>query len=715
MLNVAFDRHVDGAVRQRSIESIGIEEDGENETSTLARRFGRAFTPITSTQAAAVERLSLASEGALVTLGSAQYPDSDPWWKRIAPTTYFVLGAGGIALLFLLHELIVAGKLGFPVDEAWVHLVYARNFFHHIAFEFNPGDRVPGPAGPFWTVFLAFGGALFRDPILAAKLLGSIFLFLTGYYSYRILRSLEYDQASAILGGFVVLTSARLAWSELSGVESTLAAALTLAALWSHLLQSYHGSDQRGSKRYVTGMLFAIGALARPEVALLFLITLVHWFVEHLSERKRANSSIAYEEFWRDARATVLGFFVILLPIVLTNQALADSFFPPALNAALGEHSLPMVVARGDVAELTKRLLQSWIALPHFLALFSADHPLFIITIPWAGILLIRRSAHSHMEQLFTLGILVLIFFPYFHALFLGIEHLPDSYALNTLFLTPIYLLTGIASLRIICERYVLRGPTNFMILTLCTTLLAATGILCIAFLATTRSNPYLWTGLFIALVGAAYLIALRHERSKGKGTRKYAHDPAEFDGVTFSVVSETEDIAEAYSKQTKKILHGVLIIALAWNLALLIPFARDYAQHVKANREGSLALAGLSAEITSPGSTIATDAIGAMGYLSERTIVDVEGRLPGVMLQLRRKSGEWQGLVEALRVTRPQYLALVDPRYSPFISLGESDRFLNVVNDSLTRRSKTKLFSIDYDRAETMRDDAAKLKRLAQ
>jgi hypothetical protein len=665
-----------------------------------------SFLPITPSLSSTVEGLTLTGEGAILTLGTAPNPENDPWWKRITPTTYFALGAGAVALLFLLHELILAGKLGFPVDESWVHLVYARNFFHQISFEFNSGERVPGTA---------FGGALFHDPILAAKLLGSIFLFLTGYYSYRILRSLEFDHAASILGGFLVLTSSRLAWAELSGMESTIASALALAAVWSHLLQSHHGSDQRGSKRYVTGMLFAIGVLARPEIALLFVITLAHWIVMHLGERRRGNVSIAYEEFWRDLRATVLGFFVVLLPIILTNQALAGSFLPPALSAALGEHSLPMVMARGDFGELANRLVLSWLGVVRFLWIFACDHPLFIVTIPFAGALLIRRSVHTHLEEIFTLGIFVLIFFPYFHSLFLGLDVLPKSYALSTLFLTPIYLLTGITSLRILMERYVLRGPANRTILAASSVILLLCSIPTMLQFSMAQEHLIYWVVLFLLLLASATLLALTQDHSKEKGTRQFATDLDEFEKMKFSLVREEEDSEGAYSKQVGKVLRGTLAIAMTWNLTLLFPSAEDYADRVRANTNGPRSLANLASNITAPGSAIATDAIGAMGYYSERRIIDVEGRLPGTMLERRRKLGEWTGLIDALSQSKPQYLALAAPRYKPFEALADRDGYISLVKDSLNDRANIKLYIINHDRATVLMLDVKNLERLPQ
>src|ERR1017187_1421192 len=146
--------------------------------STLARPF--------ATEAVAMPSLGIGDP--LAILGAAPWPDA-PWWRRLAPSTIFVLLSAAIAVFFLLHELVIAGKLGFPTDQSLIEQVYARNFFHHLAFELNSGERTAGPASPFWVVVLSIAVNLFNDPIIAGKLLGTIFLFLTGYYAFRLLRT----------------------------------------------------------------------------------------------------------------------------------------------------------------------------------------------------------------------------------------------------------------------------------------------------------------------------------------------------------------------------------------------------------------------------------------------------------------------------------------------------------------------------------------------
>src|SRR4051794_34832739 len=44
---------------------------------------------------------------------------------------------------------------GFPLDDAWIHLVYARSLAHGDGFAYNPGQLETGFTSPLWVMLLA--------------------------------------------------------------------------------------------------------------------------------------------------------------------------------------------------------------------------------------------------------------------------------------------------------------------------------------------------------------------------------------------------------------------------------------------------------------------------------------------------------------------------------------------------------------------------------
>src|SRR5262249_56043145 len=68
----------------------------------------------------------------------------------------FVLLAAALALtIFLARERWIAGAAGFPLDDSWIHLHFARNLAEGRGFAYNPGVPVAGSTAPLWTLLLA--------------------------------------------------------------------------------------------------------------------------------------------------------------------------------------------------------------------------------------------------------------------------------------------------------------------------------------------------------------------------------------------------------------------------------------------------------------------------------------------------------------------------------------------------------------------------------
>ena len=60
-------------------------------------------------------------------------------------------------LLFAWVERQVAGVSGFPLDDSWIHLHFARNLAEGAGFAYNPGRPVAGSTAPLWTLLLGAG------------------------------------------------------------------------------------------------------------------------------------------------------------------------------------------------------------------------------------------------------------------------------------------------------------------------------------------------------------------------------------------------------------------------------------------------------------------------------------------------------------------------------------------------------------------------------
>src|SRR3989475_12026708 len=85
-----------------------------------------------------------------------------------------VLLAAALPLaVLLLRERLIAGSAGFPLDDSWIHLHFARNIAAGAGFAYNPGVPVAGSTAPLWTLLLAAGARGAGAPLGVGQTLGA--------------------------------------------------------------------------------------------------------------------------------------------------------------------------------------------------------------------------------------------------------------------------------------------------------------------------------------------------------------------------------------------------------------------------------------------------------------------------------------------------------------------------------------------------------------
>jgi hypothetical protein len=174
-----------------------------------------------------------------------------------------VVGATlGVALTFTVAELRLAGTMGLPLDDGWIHLRFANNLARGLGFAINPGQPVAGSTAPLWTLCLAAAVAVGIPGLAAAKALGLACAAATGCLTRRLGSALGLAPPVALGAGLAVVGLGRLAWGALSGMEVALATALVTAAA---LLAV------RGRPLVATATL-GLAVLARPEAGLLLVL-----------------------------------------------------------------------------------------------------------------------------------------------------------------------------------------------------------------------------------------------------------------------------------------------------------------------------------------------------------------------------------------------------------------------------------------------------------
>ncbi len=170
-----------------------------------------------------------------------------------------------LAVVFLLNREpgTNAAVTGFPLDDAWIHLVYGQSIAHSGLPYYNAGELEAGFTSPVWIGVLGVaefvGGVLPISAVMLVKMFGVLCGWFMSIGMYELCRRIIKQQAAAILGGVMIAAYPAFAFAQLSGMEVCLATALTLWAvvLW------------LDGRFWRSGILLALSYLTRPETIIL--------------------------------------------------------------------------------------------------------------------------------------------------------------------------------------------------------------------------------------------------------------------------------------------------------------------------------------------------------------------------------------------------------------------------------------------------------------
>lgn len=182
---------------------------------------------------------------------------------------WLIPAAAVACLVYLAAELFLVGGLGFPLDDSWIHLQFARNLAEGRGLSYNPGELVTGSTAPLWTALLAPLFLLPGSVVAWTKLLGIAFHLAGVAVAWRLGRELGLGRGLAGLAAVLMLTTSWLIWSALSGMEIPLFIFLSLSGILLHIRER-----EQPERPPLAVPVLAVAALARPEGLLLVVLAL---------------------------------------------------------------------------------------------------------------------------------------------------------------------------------------------------------------------------------------------------------------------------------------------------------------------------------------------------------------------------------------------------------------------------------------------------------
>jgi hypothetical protein len=247
------------------------------------------------------------------------------------------------ALLSIGAYLLLAGwrgVSGFPLDDAWIHQVYARNLATRGEFAFFAEQPSAGSTSPLWTALLSIGYLLRLDFRIWTYLLGVALLAASAFLVVRL--------ADQLFGSYVTHHTLRfifplfllfewhLAWSAASGMEIPLFIFLSL-----FLLERFYARE----RVWVLGLLAGLLILTRPEGVVLVALVGVGlagyaWDTDEDGWTQTKNE--IYRRLSVFVRALIfyaLGLGITITPYLLFNLATSGTIFPNTFYAKSAEYA----------------------------------------------------------------------------------------------------------------------------------------------------------------------------------------------------------------------------------------------------------------------------------------------------------------------------------------------------------------------------------------
>jgi arabinofuranosyltransferase len=184
-----------------------------------------------------------------------------------------ILAAATGAVLWYLHVRAGLTAPGFPLDDAWIHLQFARNIAEGAGFSFNAGIPSSGSTAPLWTMVVAIPLAAGLGPIAGALVPGLVCYAMTALAAAALARRVLGSRSAGLLAGLAVAVAPRFVWAGVSGMEVPLYAGLVTLGLVMYL-KAADGHRWR----FAWGLLVGLAGCARPETFLVAPILMTHWW-----------------------------------------------------------------------------------------------------------------------------------------------------------------------------------------------------------------------------------------------------------------------------------------------------------------------------------------------------------------------------------------------------------------------------------------------------
>jgi len=502
--------------------------------------------------------------------------------------------------LYILRSISLT-EPGFPLDDSWIHQVFARNIATGHGFSFNPGQPIPGATAPLWTLILASTCRPF-GPVAGGIATGIAFLWLAFVGLYKLTVFLAQNRFKALLTVILSILCWPVVWGGLSGMEVGLYSCLTFWGLYFNL-SSKAISDNRA---YLSYFLFTMAFLARPETAVFLGAAVLRDLYEWLADGHKSFSPWLW-------RAMII--ILPLIPYFAFNYHITGNLFPLTFTAKVQHKDLFSSIANVDIKRIVKSLtFYPLYYIQDFFRKILAVNPVVIFaSIP--GFLAIFSGLGRDKSKMIMFALAVLLYVPLMGTFVPLYTATFQNYRMSANII-PLLMLTGVIGLW--RDRQSQSERLRRIIL------ISAVGSVT--------------TGLLIGPLFYLFghkIASLLMSNPSGYGSQAFLEQASFFKdfgygiaitgGIVFAgALLLHERVSRLQGKNSWRI--AAAATAVTAGLLTFIPKAGLYANNVRNVNECDVEAGRYLRKAVLPGKVVAASDIGAIGYYSELEVVDLKG-----------------------------------------------------------------------------------------
>jgi hypothetical protein len=238
-----------------------------------------------------------------------------------------------LSLGFYILACLFVFRLGFPLDDAWIHQTYARNLALLGEWAFVPGQPSGASTGPLWSMLLSLGYSLGVGPYPWTFFLGGLSLFFMGVIGYVVFPSLCPKRKTwALAAGIGLLFEWHLVWAAASGMETltfSVVGTLVLALLLISSKRIGTANRRRNWLSFSMGLLIGLSVWLRPDGITLLAPVILSILLMSGNWKFRLQQLILLS----------LGFVLVFVPYLIFNIQWLGSWWPTTFYAKQAEYS----------------------------------------------------------------------------------------------------------------------------------------------------------------------------------------------------------------------------------------------------------------------------------------------------------------------------------------------------------------------------------------